>query len=95
MLSRGIEGTCLGFELAQIVAQGGHHGIRDHMPGLVLGEQPYHLLSHIEGMIEQVKLQNEELVKKDRLAQFELEKNRSRLVTLERECEDLKSRLSK
>ena len=46
--------------------------------------------NRLEGVVEQVKLQNEELVKKDQLAQFELEKNRSRLVTLEREYERLK-----
>jgi len=49
--------------------------------------------NRLEGVLEEVKLQNEELVKKDQLAQFELEKNRSRLVNLERECEDLKARV--
>ncbi len=48
--------------------------------------------NRLEGMVEQIKLENEELVKKDHLAQFELEKNRSRLVSLEREYEDLKAR---
>ena len=48
--------------------------------------------NRLEGMVEEVKLQNEELVKKDQLCQFELEKNRSRLVNLEREYEDLKAR---
>ena len=49
--------------------------------------------NRLEGMVEEVKLQNEELAQKDRLAQFELEKNRSRLVSLEREYEELKARL--
>ena len=49
--------------------------------------------NRLEGMVEEIKLQNEELVKKDHLAQFELEKNRSRLVSLEREYEDLKARV--
>ena len=51
--------------------------------------------NRLEGMVEEVKLQNEELLKKDQLAQFELEKNRSRLLNLERECEDLKARTQK
>lgn len=49
--------------------------------------------NRLEGMVEEVKLQNEELVKKDHLAQFELEKNRSRLLVLERDYEDLKARV--
>jgi len=49
--------------------------------------------NRLEGMVEEIKLQNEELAKKDQLAQFELDKNRSRLVSLERECEDLKVRV--
>jgi chromosome segregation ATPase len=48
--------------------------------------------NRLEGMVQEIKLQNEELVKKDQLAQFELEKNRSRLVSLEREYEDFKAR---
>ena len=40
-----------------------------------------------------MKSQNDELVKKDRLAQFELEKNRSQLINLEREYEGLKARV--
>jgi len=48
--------------------------------------------NRLEGMVQEIKVQNEELVKKDQLAQFELEKNRSRLKSLERECEDLKAR---
>jgi len=51
------------------------------------------LKNRLEGMVEEVKLQNEELVKKDHLAQFELEKNRSRLASLEHECEELKVRI--
>jgi len=50
--------------------------------------------NRLEGMVQEIKLQNEELLKKDQLAQFELEKNRSRLVSLEREYEGLKARLS-
>ena len=50
--------------------------------------------NQLEGMVQEVKSQNEELVKKDQLAQFELEKNRSRLVSLERQYEELKTRLS-
>jgi chromosome segregation ATPase len=49
--------------------------------------------NRLEGMVEQIKLQNEELVKKDQLSQFELEKNRSRLLNLEREYENLKAHL--
>jgi len=49
--------------------------------------------NRLEGMIEEVKSQNDDLVKKDHLAQFELEKNRSRLVDLEREYQELKSRI--
>jgi chromosome segregation ATPase len=49
--------------------------------------------NRLEGMVEEIKSQNEELVKKDQLVQFELEKNRSRLVSLEREYEDLKARV--
>jgi chromosome segregation ATPase len=48
----------------------------------------------LEGMMESVRSQNEELVKKDQLSQFELEKNRTRLVSLEREYEDLKARVA-
>ena len=48
--------------------------------------------NRLEGMVEEIKSQNEELAKKDQLAQFELEKNRSRLVSLEREYEDFKAR---
>jgi chromosome segregation ATPase len=48
--------------------------------------------NRLEETVEQIKLQNEELVKKDQLVQFELEKNRSRLISLERENEDLKAR---
>jgi len=49
--------------------------------------------NQLEGMVEEVKLQNEELSQKDRLAQFQLEQNRSRLQELERECQEIKSRL--
>lgn len=49
--------------------------------------------NRLEGTLEQIKMENEGLVKKDQLAQFELEKNRLRLVNLERECEDLKARM--
>jgi chromosome segregation ATPase len=49
--------------------------------------------NRLEGMVQEIKSQNEELVKKDQLAQFELEKNRSRLTSLEREYEDLKARV--
>jgi chromosome segregation ATPase len=48
--------------------------------------------NRLEEMVQEIKLQNEELVKKDQLAQFELEKNRSRLASLEREYEDFKAR---
>jgi chromosome segregation ATPase len=48
--------------------------------------------NRLEEVVQEVKLQNEDLVKKDQLTQFELEKNRSRLVSLEREYEDLKVR---
>ena len=47
----------------------------------------------LEGMVTQVQSANEELAKKDQLSQFELEKNRSRVVSLEREYEELKSRV--
>jgi chromosome segregation ATPase len=46
----------------------------------------------LEGLVRELKSQNEELVKKDQLAQFEFEKNRARLVSLEREYEDFKAR---
>jgi len=49
--------------------------------------------NRLEGVVQEVQLQNEELVKKDQLAQFEIEKNRSRLVSLEREYEDFKARV--
>ncbi len=48
--------------------------------------------NRLEGMAQEIKMQNEQLLKKDQLAQFELEKNRSRLVSLEREYEDFKAR---
>ena len=48
--------------------------------------------NRLEGMVEEVKSQNEELLKKDQLTQFELEKNRTRLMELEREYADLKAR---
>lgn len=51
--------------------------------------------NRLEGMVEQIKSENEELVKKDQLVQFELEKSRSRLVNLEREYENLKAQISK
>jgi chromosome segregation ATPase len=56
-------------------------------------EQLTQAKNRLEGMVDQIKSENEELVKKDHLAQFELEKNRSRLVDLERENEDLKTRM--
>jgi DNA repair exonuclease SbcCD ATPase subunit len=46
----------------------------------------------LESMVRDIKTQNEELIKKDQLSQFEIEKNRSRLVNLEREYEDFKAR---
>ncbi len=60
----------------------------------VTNDQLSQVKNRLEGVVEQVKSQNEELVKKDQLAQFELEKNRSRLVSLEREYEDLKARVT-
>jgi len=60
--------------------------------GQAANDQLTQVKGQLEGMLEQVKLQNEELAQKDQLAQFELEKNRARLVSLERECEDLKAR---
>jgi len=47
----------------------------------------------LEGVVHQVQSHNDELVKKDRLVQFELEKNRSQLINLEREYEGLKARV--
>jgi len=47
--------------------------------------------NRLEGTLEEIKQKNEELLKKDQLAQFELEKNRTRLVALEREYEDFKA----
>jgi chromosome segregation ATPase len=58
----------------------------------VTNDQLSQVKNRLEGMVQEVKLQNEELLKKDQLAQFELEKNRSRLVNLEREYEDFKAR---
>ena len=46
----------------------------------------------LEEMVQEIRSQNEELSTKDQLSQFELEKNRSRLVNLEREYEALKAR---
>ncbi len=48
--------------------------------------------NRLEGILQELKSQNDELVKKDQLAQFELEKNRSQLLNLEREYEDFKAR---
>jgi len=59
----------------------------------VTNDQLSEAKNRLEEMITQVKSENEELVKKDQLSLFELEKNRSRLLTLERECEDLKARV--
>jgi len=61
----------------------------------VSNEQLSQVKNRLEGMVEEMKSQNEELIKKDQLAQFELEKNRSRLVNLEREYEDYKVRMQK
>ena len=58
----------------------------------VTNEQLAQVKNRLEGMVAHVKSENEELTKKDQLAQFELEKNRSRLVNLEREYEDFKAR---
>lgn len=55
-------------------------------------DQLTQIKDRLEAMVGEVRIENEELVQKDQLAQFELEKNRSRLVSLERECEDLKAR---
>jgi len=59
----------------------------------VTNEQLSQTKNRLEGLVEEIKSQNEELVKKDQLTQFELEKNRSRLVNLEREYEDFKARV--
>ena len=59
----------------------------------VTNDQLSQAKNKLEGMVEEIKLQNEELVKKDNLAQFELEKDRSRLVDFERENGELKARL--
>jgi len=59
----------------------------------VSNDQMSQAKNKLEAMVEEIKLQNEELVKKDNLAQFELEKNRSHLVDLERENGELKARL--
>ena len=49
--------------------------------------------NRLEGVVQEVQSQNEELVKKDQLTQFELERNRSRLVNLQKEYEELKARV--
>ena len=49
--------------------------------------------NRLEGMVDEIKSQNEELSKKDQLAQFELQQNRARLQELERECQEAKTRL--
>jgi len=59
----------------------------------VTNDQLSQVKNRLEGTVQEVKLQNEELVKKDQLSQFELEKNRSRLISLEREYEDFKARV--
>jgi hypothetical protein len=47
----------------------------------------------MESMIEDIKMENEELAQKDRLSQFELEKSRERVASLTREIEELKARV--
>jgi len=59
----------------------------------VSNDQLSQVKNRLEEMVHEVKNQNDELVKKDRLSQFELDKNRSRLQDLEREYEDLKARV--
>jgi len=59
----------------------------------VSNDQLSQVKNRLEVVVEEVRSQNEELVKKDRLSQFELDKNRSRLQNLEREYEDLKARV--
>ena len=58
-------------------------------------EQLSDVKNRLEGMVEQIKLQNEDLLKKDQLSQFELSKSRLRLEDLEREYDDLKARVSR
>lgn len=55
-------------------------------------QQLSQIKNRLEGMVEEVKTQNEELVRKEHLAQFEIEKNRTRLASLERENQDLKAK---
>ncbi len=49
--------------------------------------------NRLEQILQEMQTQNEELVKRDKLNQFELEKSQSQLVHLERECADLKSKV--
>ena len=53
MLAQGVEGAARGRQLAQVMSQGSHQSIRDHMPGLVVGKQAHHLVSHVQGMVQQ------------------------------------------
>ena len=53
MLAQGVERAARGRQLAQVMGERSHQGVRDHMPGLVVGKQPHHLVSHVQGMIEQ------------------------------------------
>ena len=53
MLAQGVECATCGRQLAQVMGERSHQGVRDHMPGLVVGEQAHHLVSHVQGMIEQ------------------------------------------
>jgi len=59
----------------------------------VTNDQLSQAKNKLESMVEEIKIQNEDLVQKDHLTQFESEKNHSRLVALERECEELKARV--
>ncbi|MBF0511710.1 MAG: hypothetical protein HQL13_05195 [Candidatus Omnitrophica bacterium] len=51
------------------------------------------LNNRLEGMVEEIKLKNEELEKQEQLTKFELEQNRLRMVNLEHECANLRSRV--
>jgi hypothetical protein len=61
----------------------------------VTNEQLAQVKNRLEGVVAQVKSENDDLVKKDQLAQFELEKNRLRLQNIEREYQEFRARSQK
>lgn len=50
--------------------------------------------NRLQSVLEQLQQENQELTKREKLCQFELEKNRNQLVTLERDYEHLKATMN-